>query len=181
MKRARFIAPARREFLAEVVYYNGKEPGLGTRFAAAVEEAATRALALLRAKLSQRFASHRHFHRIETMKSQDVILALGALAQESRLAVFRLLVARGPEGYTPSEMVEKLELPAPTLSFHLKALTRARLLSVRREGRFLYYSANFPQMQAVIGFLTDKCCSLSDVDCDIGCRPVSAQAKRRRA
>lgn len=115
------------------------------------------------------------------MKSEDVILALSALAQESRLTVFRLLVRRGPDGFTPGELVEKTGIPAPTLSFHLKELQRAGLVGVRREGRFLYYSAIFSQMQALIGFLTEKCCSLSDVECDSTCTPVATTAKRRRA
>jgi ArsR family transcriptional regulator len=66
------------------------------------------------------------------MKSEDVVLALGALAQESRLAIFRLLVKRGPDGYSPSDLVEKLEIPAPTLSFHLRELQRAGLIAARR-------------------------------------------------
>lgn len=114
------------------------------------------------------------------MKSQDAITALGSLAQESRLSAFRALVKRGPQGYTPGELASKLQIPAPTLSFHLKELQRAHLIRFRREGRFLYYSANFETMQAVIGFLTDKCCSLSDVECDSTCAPV-ATSKRKRA
>lgn len=115
------------------------------------------------------------------MKSEDVVSALGALAQESRLTIFRALVKRGPEGYTPGDLIEKISIPAPTLSFHLKELQRARLLSSRREGRFLYYSANFEVMQNLIGFLTEKCCSLSDVECDSTCVPAAATAKRKRA
>jgi DNA-binding transcriptional ArsR family regulator len=115
------------------------------------------------------------------MKADDAIVALGALAQESRLATFRLLVKRGPQGYTPGELVERLGIPAPTLSFHLRELQRAGLIESRREGRFIYYGAAFARMRSLIDFLTDKCCSLSDVECDSTCTPVAATAKRRRA
>jgi ArsR family transcriptional regulator len=115
------------------------------------------------------------------VKAQDVILALGALAQESRLATYRLLVKRGPEGYTPGEIVAKLAIPAPTLSFHLRELQRAGLVAGRRNGRFIYYSASFARMKDLIGFLTDKCCSLSDTECDSSCAPAAASVKRRRA
>jgi ArsR family transcriptional regulator len=123
----------------------------------------------------------RQFHKIESMKADDAILALGALAQSSRLATFRLLVKRGPQGYTPGELTQKLGIPAPTLSFHLRELMRAGLIEARREGRFLYYSAAFERMRTLIDFLTDKCCSLSDVECDSTCAPVASSAKRRRA
>ena len=119
-----------------------------------------------------------HFHRIENMKSDNVVQALGALAQDSRLAIFRLLVKRGPQGYTPGDLAEKIEIPAPTLSFHLKELQRAELLTVRREGRFLHYSANFATMQGVLDFLTEKCCTLADAECDSACAPV---ARKKRA
>ena len=113
------------------------------------------------------------------MKAEEAILALGALAQESRLEVFRLLVKRGPQGFTPSELAERTGIPLPTLSFHLKELQRAQLIAVRRDGRFLYYSATFDQMQSLIAFLTDKCCSLSEADCDAACAPIAT--KKRRA
>jgi ArsR family transcriptional regulator, arsenate/arsenite/antimonite-responsive transcriptional repressor len=113
------------------------------------------------------------------MKAENVIAALGALAQESRLAVFRILVRRGPEGYTPGELAERTGIPAPTLSFHLKELQRAQLIGFRREGRFLNYSANFATMQAVIGFLTEKCCSLTDAGCDSSCAPVATPTRKR--
>lgn len=115
------------------------------------------------------------------MKAEDAVLALGALAHGSRLATYRLLVKRGPQGYTPGELAQKLEIPAPTLSFHLRELSRAGLVESRREGRFLFYSPAFERMQDLIGFLTDKCCSLSDVECDSACVPVALPAKRRRA
>jgi len=113
------------------------------------------------------------------MKSENVIAALFALAQESRLAAFRLLVKRGPAGFTPGELAEKLSIPAPTLSFHLKELIRSGLISSRREGRFLYYSVNFAAMQDIIGFLTEKCCSLADTYCETACVPLAPPKKRR--
>jgi ArsR family transcriptional regulator, arsenate/arsenite/antimonite-responsive transcriptional repressor len=118
------------------------------------------------------------------MKLKDAIACLAALAQESRLGIFRLLVRRGPEGYTPSELAERLGVPAPTLSFHLKELQNADLIDVRREGRFLYYRPNFPNMNRLIGFLSENCCSLADRDCGSACAPAAADAaspKRKRA
>jgi DNA-binding transcriptional ArsR family regulator len=117
------------------------------------------------------------------MKSTEIVSSLAALAQESRLTLFRLLVKRGPEGYTPTELSEKLDVPPPTLSFHLKELQRAGLIESRRHGRNLFYSPNFIHMDQLLGFLTDNCCSLADKDCGSICVPASAdaQAKKKRA
>jgi DNA-binding transcriptional ArsR family regulator len=93
------------------------------------------------------------------MKSNDAIAALGALAQESRLSVFRLLVRRGSQGHTPGEMSDILSISAPTLSFHLKELQHAGLVSARRQGRFRYYSASFDRMRGLVQFLSEQCCS----------------------
>jgi ArsR family transcriptional regulator len=126
----------------------------------------------------------RYFDKFGNVKSQEIVESLAALAQESRLALFRLLVKRGPEGYTPGQLVEKLGVPGPTLSFHLKELQRADLIEVRREGRFLYYSPNFRRMNEVLGFLTENCCVLADKDCGPACgtpAAVVAQPKRKRA
>ena len=115
------------------------------------------------------------------MKAQEVIDSLGALASESRLAVFRLLVRRGPSGHTPSELIERLDVPAPTLSFHLKELARSGLVVSRREGRNLYYSPDFERMRALVGFLTENCCSLADEACDANCQPPSAARIKRKS
>jgi DNA-binding transcriptional ArsR family regulator len=106
------------------------------------------------------------------MKPKSIVVSLAALAQESRLALFRLLVKRGPEGYTPGEISERLDIAAPTLSFHLKTLMVAGLIDVRRDGRFLYYSANFGQMDEIVGFLTQHCCSLATDGQAAGCSPA---------
>jgi ArsR family transcriptional regulator, arsenate/arsenite/antimonite-responsive transcriptional repressor len=107
------------------------------------------------------------------MKSSEAIQALGALASESRLAVFRLLVKRGPKGFTPSELIERLQVPAPTLSFHLKELVHAGLVNSRRDGRNLYYGPNIEHMNALVGFLTENCCSLAFGTTDADCKPVT--------
>ncbi len=113
-----------------------------------------------------------------------MVTGLSALAQESRLAFFQLLVKRGPEGFMPSELSEQLEVPAPTLSFHLKELQRAGLIDVRREGRFLFYRPNLSHMNQLLEFLTANCCSLANQNCRPGCGPANAtitQPKRKRA
>ncbi|HEX4864622.1 MAG TPA: metalloregulator ArsR/SmtB family transcription factor [Acidimicrobiales bacterium] len=114
------------------------------------------------------------------MKSAEAIDALSALASEARLTVFRLLVKRGPEGYTPSELTKRLELPAPTLSFHIKGLAQAGLVVCRRDGRNLYYSPNFERMNALLGFLTENCCSLAGGECGVECQALAAPAQRRK-
>jgi len=115
------------------------------------------------------------------MKVKQAIGALAALASEPRLAVYRLLVKRGPEGYTPSALIERLGIPAPTLSFHLRGLAHAGLIVSRRVGRNLYYSPDFERVRGLVGFLTENCCSLADEACDTSCRPVAATARRKTA
>jgi DNA-binding transcriptional ArsR family regulator len=109
------------------------------------------------------------------MRSSEAIRALGALASESRLAVLRLLVKRGPTGFTPSELLDRLQLPAPTLSFHLKGLMHAGLVKSRREGRNLYYGPDIDQMNSLVGFLTENCCSLADEKCHAPSRRPAAR------
>jgi ArsR family transcriptional regulator, arsenate/arsenite/antimonite-responsive transcriptional repressor len=115
------------------------------------------------------------------MKPKDAITALSALASEARLGVYRLLVKRGPEGYTPSELAARLGLPAPTLSFHLKGLIQAGLVMSRRHGRNLFYSPNFEHMNSLVGFLTENCCVLAAAACATSCQPqpMPAQARTR--
>ncbi len=98
------------------------------------------------------------FDILGNMKTKEALLSLAALAQESRLAIFRHLVEVGPGGTPVGKIAEALRLPAPTLSFHLKELTHAELLSSRQEGRFIWYAVNFETMNALIGYLTENCC-----------------------
>ena len=92
------------------------------------------------------------------MEEQDVVKSLAALAQPSRLRVFRALVVAGPSGLTPSAISETLNVAAPTLSFHLKELTQAGLISQTRDGRNLIYRAAYAQMSAVLAYLAENCC-----------------------
>lgn len=92
------------------------------------------------------------------METKDIILALSALAQESRLAVFRLLVQAGPEGLPAMQIAEQLGIPPSSLSFHLKELTYAGMIEQKKAGRSLIYSANFQTMNKVLAFLTENCC-----------------------
>ncbi|MFM9863036.1 MAG: ArsR/SmtB family transcription factor [Micropepsaceae bacterium] len=93
------------------------------------------------------------------MESIQVVSALEALAQEHRLAVFRALVQAGPPGLTPSRIAEALDIPAPTLSFHLAQLKHAGLVTVTRQGRSLIYVAAFDKMHGLVAFLTENCCA----------------------
>lgn len=102
------------------------------------------------------------------METKAVISALAALAQESRLAIFRHLVQIGPEGSAASKIGEALDIAPSSLSFHMKELAHADLVTSRHEGRYVIYSANFTAMNNVLGFLTENCCS-GNV-----CSPVSA-------
>ena len=114
------------------------------------------------------------------MKADAVITALSALAHPSRLEVFRLLVKRGPEGYAPGDLGGRLEIPGPTLSFHLKELSRAGLIEARREGRFLYYSASMESMNSLVSFLTENCCS-QGATCDPACASGAASERKKNA
>lgn len=101
------------------------------------------------------------------MESPEAVAALTALAHETRLAVFRLLVVAGSAGLPVGALIETLGLPAPSLSFHLKELSIANLVRVRRDGRFLYYSAAYDTMNALIAYLNENCCA--DSACDPDC------------
>lgn len=92
------------------------------------------------------------------MKKSNVIMALGALAQETRLDIFRLLVQKGPRGLPAGEIGDRLGQPSPTLSFHLNQLRFAGLVTSRRESRSIIYSANFKGMNDLLTYLTDNCC-----------------------
>ncbi|APA89431.1 helix-turn-helix domain-containing protein (plasmid) [Paraburkholderia sprentiae WSM5005] len=92
------------------------------------------------------------------MEENDVIRALAALAHGLRLRVFRMLVVAGPAGLTPGAIAEQLDIPNATLSFHLKELLRAELITQERDGRSLIYRTAFDQMNALLGFLTENCC-----------------------
>lgn len=106
-----------------------------------------------------------YFYIIGNMKTNEAVISLAALAQESRLSIYRLLVQAGPEGMAVGSVAENLGIPAATLSFHLKELTRAVLITARQDGRFIYYSANFPQMAALLSYLTENCCRGMPQEC----------------
>lgn len=92
------------------------------------------------------------------MNTADTVNALAALAHEHRLAIYRLLVQAGPDGKAAGEIASALDMAPSSLSFHLAHLNRAGLIAQRRESRLLIYSADFAQMNALVGFLTENCC-----------------------
>jgi ArsR family transcriptional regulator, arsenate/arsenite/antimonite-responsive transcriptional repressor len=93
------------------------------------------------------------------MERSRAVTALGALAQETRLDVFRLLVQAGPAGLAPGTIAQRLGVAAPTLSFHLNQLRQSGLIDVRRVSRSLIYTAAYATMNALIDFLTENCCA----------------------
>jgi DNA-binding transcriptional ArsR family regulator len=116
-----------------------------------------------------------HFHISGIMKTNGAVAALAALAQDSRLDVFRLLVQSGRDGLPAGQIAERLRLPAPTLSFHLAQLRQAGLVTMRRDGRSLIYAADYDGMSALMGFLTENCCAGDAAACAPAvCAPATA-------
>jgi DNA-binding transcriptional ArsR family regulator len=115
------------------------------------------------------------------METKQIVQALGALAQDTRLGIFRLLMQAGPQGMAAGQIGEQLNLPPATLSFHLAGLHRAGLAQSRQDGRFVIYSADFAAMNALVGFLSENCCG------GRGCIPITGDSNealsrtRRRA
>lgn len=99
-----------------------------------------------------------YFHIYKNMETANALDALSALAHESRLAVFRLLVQAGPEGMAAGLLAERLEIPPATMSFHLAHLARADLVATRREGRSIIYAADYGRMNGLVAYLTENCC-----------------------
>ena len=114
------------------------------------------------------------------METTQAVQALSALAQESRLAIFRLLVQAGPDGLAAGAIGDKLELPPATLSFHLAGLTRAGLAQSRQEGRFVIYSASFENMNALVAFLTENCCGGATC-APAACQPQATKGNQNEA
>ena len=115
------------------------------------------------------------------MKTAEVVDALGALAHEHRLAVYRLLVEQGPKGLPAGLIGERIGLVPSSLTFHLQSLQRAGLITQVRASRQLIYSADYAVMNELVGYLTDKCCAASGEDCDTTCAPRVAKPLRRKS
>lgn len=114
------------------------------------------------------------------MKTTKAVSALAALAQETRLSVFRLLVQQGASGMAAGEIAECLRISPASLSFHLKELAHASLVTSRQDGRFIFYSANYAEMNRLLAFLTENCCAADEMTCDnaAGCSPSSTTVSR---
>ena len=113
------------------------------------------------------------------MEGNTVIEALSALAQNSRLGIFRLLITAGRDGLSAGDIGKKLGIPANSLSFHLTRLRYAGLVKGRRYGRQIFYAANFGNMRKLMEYLTDNCCESSSEECSPDCpKPVTTENKR---
>jgi ArsR family transcriptional regulator len=119
------------------------------------------------------------------MDTKSALKALTGLSQASRLAIFRLLVEQGPEGIAAGEIAERVGLPQPTTSFHLKELVYAGLAQARAESRFMYYTANYAAMNGLVSYLTENCCrqgGTCSTDSVAACVPkVRSPAGRKNA
>lgn len=111
------------------------------------------------------------------MEAGSVVRALGALAQEHRLAVFRLLVQAGPEGMPAGALAEAVGVPASSMSFHLAQLANAGLVTQRRQSRSIIYAADFPAMNGLMAYLTENCCGGVACAPDTACAPTPCETK----
>ena len=112
------------------------------------------------------------------MESFEAAAALGALAHEGRLDIYRLLVQAGPAGLTVGDIGAKLKIPGATLSFHLSQLQHAGLVAARRDGRQLIQTADFTQMNSLVAYLTENCCGGSS--CAPACAPSKTKSRRKK-
>jgi predicted transcriptional regulator len=110
-----------------------------------------------------------------TTNTKQALAALAALAQETRLGIFRLLVETGPEGLQVGAIAERLSLANATLSFHLKELSHAGLIVAAPNGRAIIYSANFSAMDELISYLTENCCAGASCATTVACKPKNAR------
>lgn len=117
---------------------------------------------------------------MEIRSNQSTIGALSALAHESRLAIFRLLVPEGSDGLTAGKIGERLDIPANALSFHLTRLRYAGFVTVRRHGRERIYAAGYGKMRSLIGYLTENCCQRDPQGCSSECPQPSSSATDER-
>ena len=115
------------------------------------------------------------------MKTPEVVEALGALAHEHRLAIYRLLVEQGPAGLSAGVIGERIGLVPSSLTFHLQSLQRAGLINQVRASRQLIYSADYGVMNELVGYLTDKCCAAASQSCDSTCAPRAVKPVRRKS
>jgi ArsR family transcriptional regulator len=115
------------------------------------------------------------------MEKSDAIVALGALAQDTRLDIFRLLVQAGAEGMPAGHIGEKLGLPSATLAFHLKELKNAGLATCTRKGRSLIYAAAYPTMNALLEYLTENCCQGNPAACGLEASVCAPSTVSKRA
>ena len=113
------------------------------------------------------------------MKAENAVAALGAIAHDHRLAVYRMLVKRGPAGLPAGEIAARLELPPSSLTFHLQQLLRAGLVTQRRLGRQLIYAADYAAMNGLVAYLTENCCGAATA-CAPACQPVGTKPMRTR-
>jgi ArsR family transcriptional regulator, arsenate/arsenite/antimonite-responsive transcriptional repressor len=119
------------------------------------------------------------------MNNGQAVQALAALAHDTRLALYRMLVERGPEGLSAGAIAERLGVPPSSLTFHVQHLHRAGLVTQRRLSRQLIYAADFGAMNGLVGFLTENCCGQGAIACLPACRPqtekVAARSRKRSA
>jgi ArsR family transcriptional regulator len=121
-----------------------------------------------------------HFDNHRNMEKSDAVAALAALAQDSRLDVFRLLVQAGPEGLPAGQVATMLKVAPNTLTFHFDRLRSAGLVTVRRDGRSMIYAAQFEAMNSLLGYLTENCCEGTSESCASAVCRTAAKSKRKK-
>jgi len=114
------------------------------------------------------------------MQSKQIVAALGALGQDTRLEVFRVLVQQGPDGLSAGTIAQLLDVPPSSLTFHLQQLTHAGLITQRRLSRQLIYAANFATMNEIVSYLTENCCGGNAALCAPRFKPKTAETPGRK-